>query len=350
MDERFRYLLDRLVKRQISEDEKVELKYLLGDTRYAGVIKEDLSAFLARDFERLDTDPAPEIDYNHLYDQIRSEVLPHKHKFTVFRNAGLWTRVAAVLVVAVGIGYMALKPSFQPVLIPVADTQLPSGKEKTITFRSKDFIRLPDGSTVLLNENSELSYTEPFGGTLREVTLKGEAYFDIKPDANHAFVVRTGAINTRVLGTAFNVNAREKQVVVTVTRGLVEVGDENRTFDRIRPNERLVVNTLENVFKKTELKDLKAIQWKDENVIFDGVTLETAVKKLEDKFDVKVVFENPQIKNCRISAWFLHSESLTEILDLVCGIRQASYTIENSRIRITGGIGCDSEPGPQLFN
>ncbi len=338
MDERFRYLLDRFIKKQISDEEKAELRFLLGDSHYEQILKEDLSGFLANDFERPD-EGGEEIDYDQLYQRIQTGIQPAMPARPFFRNTGFRTRVAAVLLLTAGIGYIwtISRPG------QATDPETTASAEKTIIFRSKDFIHLPDGSTVLLNENSELSYTEPFGKNLREVMLKGEAYFDIQPDSAHAFIVHTGDINTRVLGTSFNVNAREKQVVVTVTRGLVEVGDQTRTYDRIRPNERIVVDALGKVFEKTGLKSMKAIQWKDENLIFDGITLREAAEKIEGKFNVRLTIENPQIKNCRISAWFLNNESLPEILDLVCGIRQASYVLENGHVRISDGIGCETD-------
>src|SRR5690606_6204958 len=118
-----------------------------------------------------------------------------------------------------------------------------SGDESVVRFTKKDFIKLPDGSTVLLNDDSELSYSLPFDDGPREVTLKGEAFFDIIHDNNKPFIVRTGNISTNVLGTAFNINARNRNVVVTVERGLVQVSDETQALSLVHPDERLTVNT-----------------------------------------------------------------------------------------------------------
>ena len=80
---------------------------------------------------------------------------------------------------------------------------------------------LPDGSRVWLNAESSLSYPGSFGGReRREVTLQGEAYFEVAPDSLHPFVVETAALQTQVLGTSFNVRAYSPEDTrVTLLRG-----------------------------------------------------------------------------------------------------------------------------------
>ena len=86
---------------------------------------------------------------------------------------------------------------------------------------------LPDGSRVWLNAESSLSYPGSFGGReRREVTLQGEAYFEVAPDSLHPFVVETAALQTQVLGTSFNVRAYSPEDTrVTLLRGSVKVSD-----------------------------------------------------------------------------------------------------------------------------
>ena len=83
---------------------------------------------------------------------------------------------------------------------------------------------LPDGSRVWLNAESSLSYPGSFGGReRREVTLQGEAYFEVAPDSLHPFVVETAALQTQVLGTSFNVRAYSPEDTrVTLLRGSVK--------------------------------------------------------------------------------------------------------------------------------
>ena len=73
--------------------------------------------------------------------------------------------------------------------------------------KEKQYVKLPDGSTVFLNAGSTIQVPEGFGTVTRDVILTGEAYFDIHHDAKKPFIVHTGNVSTTVLGTAFNVKA-----------------------------------------------------------------------------------------------------------------------------------------------
>src|SRR4029078_631833 len=90
---------------------------------------------------------------------------------------------------------------------------------------SKSKVQLPDGTQVWLNADSRIAYNEKFQGNLREVTLEGEAYFDVVRDEKRPFVIHTAAIDIKVLGTAFNVRsyANEKNTETSLIRGSIEV-------------------------------------------------------------------------------------------------------------------------------
>ena len=103
--------------------------------------------------------------------------------------------------------------------------------KKTSTERAEyKYILLPDSTQVWLNAGSTLDYPEHFDEATREVTLVGEAYFDVKHAAEHPFIIHTGQIQTTVLGTAFNINAYtdRSNIQVSVSRGKVKVsrGDQ----------------------------------------------------------------------------------------------------------------------------
>ncbi|WP_163024732.1 FecR family protein, partial [Pseudomonas viridiflava] len=98
-------------------------------------------------------------------------------------------------------------------------------------------VNMPDGSTVILNNNSSISYPKVFG-VKRAVTLTGVGYFDIRHDLKKSFTVHTGNLSTVVLGTAFNIKAydRDHEISVTVTRGKVSVLDSNAALAILTPN------------------------------------------------------------------------------------------------------------------
>jgi transmembrane sensor len=245
---------------------------------------------------------------------------------------------AAVAALMVGIGWYAFigpdeaTKADQTAMVEVQQAGM-------VTFQGPDFVRLPDNSTVMLDKGSELSYSSVFGETTREVSLKGEAFFDVA-HTSVPFTVRTGKIVTTVLGTAFNVKVSDG-VTVTVSRGKVAVGDESHTFDTILPNEQLAVDTKSNEFVKSVVDPETVTQWKLKYFILDKVTFSEAAELISERFNVKVTIANKSLSDCMINAWFLRNEGLEQVMEAVSAFRQATYTIDQDAITIEGGSGCD---------
>src|SRR6185312_10166531 len=202
-------------------------------------------------------------------------------------------------------------------------------------------IHLPDGSTAILNADSHLDYPSAFTGRTREIYLSGEAYFDIKHDPSKPFLVHTGKIVTRVLGTAFDIRAYpdDETIKVTVTRGKVQVLKENKSLGLLTANQQISFSkTTEQAIRKTV--DSKAlVAWKPEEIAFNDISMLDAAKKIEERFNVQVEFANPLIKNCRVTATFSEDDMLDEMLTVVCGVTKSEYTIQNNKI-IIDGKGC----------
>jgi transmembrane sensor len=249
-----------------------------------------------------------------------------------------FSAAAAIAALMVGVGwyiYTGLDEATEADQTAMVEEQEPG----IVTFQGPDFVRLPDNSTVMLDKGSELSYSSVFGGATREVSLKGEAFFDVA-HSSVPFTVRTGKIVTTVLGTAFNVKVSDG-VTVTVSRGKVAVGDERHTFDTILPNEQLAVNTKSNEVVKSIVDPETVMQWKLKYFILDKVTFEEAAELISERFNVKVTIANKSLSDCTINAWFLRNESLQQVMEAVSAFKQATYTIDHDTITIEGGSGCD---------
>ncbi len=212
----------------------------------------------------------------------------------------------------------------------------------TVSAKDKMVVHLPDGSMVLLNSNSRLEYPASFGDTAREVVLSGEAYFDIVHLSGRPFLVRTGKLTTRVLGTTFNIRAypRDKAIEVTVTSGKVQVLKENSSVGLLTDNQQMRYDKgSENCLRqKVDVKPLVA--WKPEEVSFDDITLEEAAGRLKEWFGVSVSFINPALKDCRVTATFYREDSLEEIMTVICAVNQSTFTINDKSI-LVDGKGCN---------
>lgn len=241
---------------------------------------------------------------------------------------------AAMLLLAIsaGIYYYYSKPAPATVAQKTPDAPPPAGHQ---------LIKLPDGSTVLLNAGSQLNYPDTFGNT-REVHLTGEAYFDIKHNPAKPFIVHAGKTRTVVLGTAFNIKAfpGQQQVVVTVTRGKVRVEKDHKTLSILTPNEQLAVSNDDNDTQKAVVNTMEAIAWKRDDLVLDDIPLREAVQELQQHFGCSIVLSNAALGNCRITASFLHHEPLQEVIQVIARINRMEHHFEENNTVTLSGEGC----------
>ena len=226
---------------------------------------------------------------------------------------------------------------------------------------SKSNIQLPDGSTAWLNADSKLTFDESFRGDVREVSLEGEAFFDVVKDKTRPFIIHTKTIDIRVLGTAFNVRAyeSEKNTETALFRGTVEVTLHNNPDKKIvlKPNEKLMVNN-NNLFTTSsasgtetrkaaelrikvgkvhfEAKDSTAWEtlWIKNKLVFDEESLEEVAQKIERWYDVKVVINaNDDVKQTSFSAIF-DNENLQQVMEALSISGNLTYAINKNIVTI----------------
>lgn len=218
---------------------------------------------------------------------------------------------------------------------------------------------LPDGTQVWLNSDSKLQYTGNFTGELREVTLEGEAYFDVVRDPKRPFIVHTSAIDIHVLGTAFNVKSypQDKTIETTLIHGMVVVTNRNKPeVPRItlRPKEKLVFNKEKDISVSTEPKASRAgsaiaitalphniadsslaeTSWVYNRLIFEGETFAQLAVKMERWFNVKIDFRNEKIANYRVEGSF-EDENIEQALRALQYIAPFNFKIKNNEVEIT---------------
>ena len=197
-------------------------------------------------------------------------------------------------------------------------------------------LTLPDGSKVLLHKDAHIDYADGLAGKAREVTLHGEAYFDIRKDSR-PFIVHTGSITTTVLGTAFNINAHDLQTItITVTKGKVKVENSVGEFSILRRNEQISVDSLHTRLKKVQVDAGEVLAWKKPYLLFNDVTMKEAMQELEHRYRVSVVFTNTAAENCPVTASFTRHESLEEIINVLSKINNMEFTIRQRTVEISG--------------
>jgi transmembrane sensor len=198
-------------------------------------------------------------------------------------------------------------------------------------------ITLPDGSKILLHKSAKLDYQSGFTAIAREVTLHGEAYFDIHKDPR-PFIVHTGAVRTTVLGTAFNIDANdERDIVITVTKGKVKVENAKGEFSILHRDEQLLADSIR--LRKIQVNVREALAWKKTWLLFNDVPMREAMDTLATRYHLTVAFTNPAAESCPVTATFNGGESLAEMINVLSKINNMSFTIVRDHVLIVGD-GC----------
>ncbi len=226
---------------------------------------------------------------------------------------------------------------------------------------SRSNIKLPDGTMVWLNADSKLTYGEQFIGATREVSLVGEAYFDVAHDPLRPFVIHIGRSSIRVLGTAFNVRnyPQDNTWETTLMRGKVEVELYERPGEKIilKPMEKLVIaksvtgkalgNTKDTLHQQQPAKTVILEQinysltdsaiaetsWINEQLIFINRPLGKIAEELERQFACIIVFKTPAVKNYRYSGNF-HKAPLAKIFQILQLTKKINYVISGNTVTI----------------
>jgi ferric-dicitrate binding protein FerR (iron transport regulator) len=217
-------------------------------------------------------------------------------------------------------------------------TETITNSDYLVSYDDKQYLKLPDGTSVTLNEGSTLTYrSDEFEKVTREVFLTGEAFFDVAHSQSKKFIVHTDKVQTSVLGTAFNVNARGGKVVVTVVRGRVAVGIAEKEFEQLTPNEELSVDAKTLSFNKSDVKSEQAIAWKADYMIMDSVTMKDAARIISERYNVKVELGDSSLNDCTITVFFVKGdETLEQVLRAVSLVKGGNYTISEDKATING--------------
>lgn len=177
---------------------------------------------------------------------------------------------------------------------------------------------LSDGTQVWLAAGSTLKYPKKFARKQRDIELHGEAFFDVARDERRLFTIRTGDMETQVLGTSFKITAfEEHEHEVAVATGKVSVsrgGEELALLTRgvsVRHNP----STGETIRAKVDPQTLE--QWKSGVLFFDKLPMGLVVEQLESRFGVEIIFADPQIASRKVRGVFPPEKSVKDILDIL---------------------------------
>lgn len=204
------------------------------------------------------------------------------------------------------------------------------------TPRGTDFkVTLSDGTTVWLNAESKLEYPAGFSGSERVVRLTGEAYFEVAKDKAHPFIVQTGNLKTKVLGTQFNVrNYSGTDSHVTLIEGSVEVSNaKGEHTTRIKPGEDAQLNTRGD-FAVKEVDVDSYIYWKDGFFYFDNVSLTDIMQNLGRWYNVNIIFHNKEAMDYKMHYLCDRKGGITHAITLLNRMKKVDITLDGNTLHV----------------
>lgn len=231
-----------------------------------------------------------------------------------------FARIAAILILPV-ILYTTYIQFFKTDLNQSQTTS----QQVTVNSQSGTIINLalPDGTKVCLNGGSSISYPSQFNGSIRNVSLRGEAYFQVVKNKKKPMVVSTGSVNLKVYGTSFNVNAfsTEESVKVTLVEGSISMSSP---FGKLKDKEEFFIEPGQTVTYISESKKLTIenedtflyTAWKDGILFFRDNTFASVLKQLSLKYNVDIELKDQSLASIPMDATF-KDENVNEILRLL---------------------------------
>lgn len=283
--------------------------------------------------------PADPVQVAGILNRLQSRLYPSENKTypipaarnTVFKRRWL-VYAAAVLVLCV-----AGAATWQWMLSG-ANKTVTAIEWKTITNSGtkQQYAVLPDSSQVWLSPGANLKYAAGFTGSERAIQLTGEAYFDVRHRAAQPFVVHHGGLSTRVLGTAFNIEAypQENTTRISLVRGKVIVNDSNSNTP-MQAGELLIYDKKQRSVTKEKLTVTDPNQWTRGYAIFNDVPVTTALERIAARYNRKLILRKDIVLSKRHISTIFKNESMEEMLRLLLFVSQHSFTDNGKAITIT---------------
>lgn len=191
---------------------------------------------------------------------------------------------------------------------------------------------LADGTKVWLNSSSTLNFPEFFAGNERRVKLSGEAFFEVREDKGHPFVVETGRTEIKVLGTRFNINSYEPEVYTTLVEGCVDVRHFWHSL-QLNPGEQACGDSYG--LTKKEVNIVPYISWRDGRFAFSNTNLEEICGQLSRWYDVDIFFSSEVAKGIRFTGAMLKFRPLEDVVRMIEETSSVRFYVKNKTIIIS---------------
>ena len=196
---------------------------------------------------------------------------------------------------------------------------------------------LSDGTEVWLNAETEITFPVKFSGNFREIALKGEAYFEVRSDSLHPFIVKTSKGKIRVLGTSFNVRdyGNENETVTTLVSGKVLYSSKITNEEKLTllPGFQ-VVDRGEGQPELRKVDLLFYTGWRDGKYVFEDTSLEDIMNTLERWYDIEVFYVTLEVKKLRFTGDLERYKSISIFLNLIETGGDVKFNVKGKKVWI----------------
>ena len=265
-----------------------------------------------------------------------------------WRVAGI---AAAVLISFSVAFFLVRKKEVAPAATLEASTHQPDTEIMADGSRPRS-VALEDGTRITLQPHSKIRVKDFLGAVNREVYLEGEAFFEVAHDKEHPFLVYTGEITTKVLGTSFTISAKDlkNSIEVSVKTGRVSVTKTQKKSSSplhilteeiiLTPNQKAIYDGNEVMAALVEKPKRIINEGKEQMLMrFDEEHVTTILNAIEEAYGVEMVFNEEQLSKCLLTTT-LSNEDLYDRLSIICKAIHGSYKLNGTQI-IIESKGCE---------
>lgn len=242
-------------------------------------------------------------------------------------HSNFFLKVAAAITVILAVGIFTY-------------VQLRDKAPTQINIATKNNVReiiLPDNSHVIVSRSSSVRYAKNFEGSVREISLSGEGFFEVTHNADKPFVVHTGIVDVRVIGTAFNVVIRKNKTEVSVARGKVLVYTKNDSI-YLESGQSVTIESGSTSIDPVSVANVNVWGYATHKFKFNNTALTEIFNCIEKSYPCSIEVQNEAIKNCKLTAEF-ENKSVEYIITLIAETLDLNLT-KKGDVYVLEGQGC----------
>jgi len=321
------HLIEKYLKNELNRKEWQELRQWLDESELNRITLNHLKSVSSN--TNYEAEELKNIVWQELKSRRQPEPSVSDHSASIFKT---FLRIAAILLVVSTLTIVAYKVLYQEIS---PEEAVVNSTSKEAPLGLKITTKLPDGTRVILNAGSKITFPTQFTGSTREVGLSGEAFFDVEHNPEKPFLVRTNNLVTTALGTSFNIKAydnhQEEVILLTGKVSIIKIASKDNP-EFLEPGEK--VEFKDGSLNKYIETSLDPVKWKDGFLVFSQTPFKEGILKLERWYGVTIEVKNfPAGMNKDFTGIF-EKENLQSVLESLGYAAGFDYRIEGKTVKI----------------